>query len=161
MTIETERLVLRPFRLEDAKRVQELAGDAAVAEMTDAIPHPYEDGVAEAWIAGHPAGREGGTDLALAVCRKDDEKPIGAVSLGSINGEHRRAVLGYWIGRPYWNQGFCTEATRAIVEYGFRALGLNRIQAYTFEPNPASGRVLAKIMVLVAAIRDMGIPYIP
>jgi ribosomal-protein-alanine N-acetyltransferase len=144
-TIETERLVLRPFRLEDAKRVQELAGDAAVAEMTDAIPHPCEDGVAEEWIEGLPAAREAGTDLALAVCLKSDGPVVGAVSLGSISAEHRRGVLGYWIGRPYWNKGYCTEATRAIVEYGFRSLGLNRVQAFHFEPNPASGRVLEKI----------------
>ena len=144
-TIETERLLLRPFRLEDAKRVQELAGDAAVAEMTDAIPHPYEDGMAEEWIAGLPPAREQGTGLALAVCLKSDGSVVGAVSLGSINAEHRRAVLGYWIGRTYWNQGYCTEATRALVGHGFRSLGLNRVQAYHFEPNPASSRVLTKI----------------
>ncbi len=144
-TIETERLVLRPFRLEDAKRVQELAGDAAVAEMTDAIPHPYEDGMAEEWIAGLPAAREEGTGLALAISLKSDGSVVGAVSLGSHSMEHRRAVLGYWIGRPYWNQGYCTEATRALVGYGFRSLGLNRVQAFHFEPNPASGRVLEKI----------------
>jgi ribosomal-protein-alanine N-acetyltransferase len=144
-TIETERLVLRPFRLEDAKRVQELAGDPAVAEMTDAIPHPYKDGVAQKWIAGIPAAREAGTGLALAICLKSDGSFVGTVSLGSINAEHRRAVLGYWIGRPYWNRGYCTEATRALVGYGFRSLGLNRVQAYLFEPNPASSRVLIKI----------------
>lgn len=155
-TIETERLVLRPFRHEDAKRVQELAGDVAVAEMTDAIPHPYEDGMAEEWIAGLPAAREADTGLALAVCLKSDGSVVGAVSLGSICAEHRRAVLGYWIGRPYWNKGYCTEATRALVEYGFRSLGLNRVQAYTFEPNPASGRVLEKI-----GMRHEGVPRQP
>jgi RimJ/RimL family protein N-acetyltransferase len=145
VTIETARLVLRPFRREDAKRVQALAGDPAVADTTLTIPHPYEDGVAEAWIAGQPAERAQGTGLTLAVCLKPGGVVVGAVSLGSFRAEHRRAELGYWVGREYWNNGYCTEAARALVEHGFRALGLNRVHACHFERNPASGRVMAKV----------------
>ena len=50
--LTTDRLVLRPFCLEDAKDVQRLAGDREVAATTQ-VPHPYEDGVAEEWIGGH------------------------------------------------------------------------------------------------------------
>jgi len=53
--------------------------------------------------------------------------------------------LGFWIGKPYWNQGYCTEAARAVVKYGFEVLGLNRIFSRHFASNPASGRVLQKI----------------
>jgi RimJ/RimL family protein N-acetyltransferase len=61
-----------------------------------------------------------------------------------IEGKFRRAELGYWIGRPYWGNGYCTEAGQAILEYGFQALNLNRIHAYHFKRNPASGRVMQK-----------------
>jgi ribosomal-protein-alanine N-acetyltransferase len=145
VTLETERLVLRPFRPADAKRVQELAGDPAVAEMTDAIPHPYPDGAAEAWIAGLPREMEQGTGLTLAICPKPNDKVVGAVSLMAFSERDRRASLGYWIGKPYWNSGFCTEAARAMVSHGFRSLGLNRVQCYRYERNPASGRVLDKV----------------
>jgi RimJ/RimL family protein N-acetyltransferase len=55
---------------------------------------------------------------------------------------HARAELGYWIGVPFWNRGYCTEATRALVDLGFRSLGLHRIQARHLTRNPASGRVM-------------------
>ena len=59
--------------------------------------------------------------------------------------ENERAELGYWIGKPYWNRGYATEAAKAVVAYSFEVLKLNRIYAYHFTRNPASGRVLEKI----------------
>jgi RimJ/RimL family protein N-acetyltransferase len=53
--------------------------------------------------------------------------------------------LGYWIGVPFWRNGFATEAGAALTDFAFRALGLNRVQAHHFARNPASGRVLLKI----------------
>ena len=53
--------------------------------------------------------------------------------------------MGYWVGAPYWGRGYCTEAARAILRYGFEELGLHRIHAQHFARNPASGRVMQKI----------------
>ena len=53
--------------------------------------------------------------------------------------------MGYWIGKPYWNQGFGTEAALAILRYAFEQLGLNRVYAAHFRRNPASGRIMQKI----------------
>ena len=53
--------------------------------------------------------------------------------------------MGYWIGTPYWGCGFATEATAAVVRYGFEELQLNRVHAAHFALNPASGRVLEKL----------------
>jgi [ribosomal protein S5]-alanine N-acetyltransferase len=142
--IKATRLLLRPFTLADAKEVQRLAGHRDIASTTAAIPHPYDDGVAEQWIAMHQQRFEEGTWLNLAVTRDPDGALVGALGL-RLEPEHDRAELGYWIGKPYWGQGYATEAARALVEYGFERLGLHRIYAYHFTRNPASGKVLQKI----------------
>ena len=59
--------------------------------------------------------------------------------------EHDHAELGYWIGVPYWGAGYATEGARAVMQFGFETLSLNRIFASHFSRNPASGRVLQKI----------------
>lgn len=142
-TLRTDRLVLRPFELGDAPVVQRLAGDREVASTTLNIPHPYEDGVAEAWIETHlPAWREGSL-LALAITT-DADGVVGGISL-HLNAAHRRGELGYWIGVPYWSRGYATEASRALVEHGFEELSLNRIVAQHITRNPASGRVMEKV----------------
>ena len=142
-TLSTNRLILRPFTLEDAPVVQRLAGDREVASNTLTIPHPYEDGVAEAWIEGRAAAWEAKKILALAVTQEQDGV-VGAISL-KLNFAHRRGELGYWIGVPFWNRGYATEAAKALVDYGFDALGLNRIEAHYLMRNPTSGRVLKKV----------------
>ena len=142
--IKTKRLLLRPFALADAKEVQRLAGDRDIASTTAAIPHPYDDGVAEQWIAMHQQRFEEGTWLNLAITHDPDDTLVGALGL-RLEPEHDRAEIGYWIGKPYWGQGYATEAARALVEYGFERLGLHRIYAYHFTRNPASGKVLQKI----------------
>lgn len=136
-TLTTDHLILRPFVLEDAPRVRELAGDPDVALMTTRVPHPYEEGMAEEWIASL------GGEVVFAVVEAEG-RLVGAVGL-RLEPEHRRAELGFWIGKPYWGRGYATEAGRAVVDHGFRDLGLERIYARHLPENPASGRVLEKI----------------
>ena len=79
--LETSRLMLRPFRMADADEVQRLAGDRAVADTTLKIPHPYEDGMAEKWIANHRDWFDCGEQAVFAITRKDDGRLLGAVGL--------------------------------------------------------------------------------
>lgn len=144
-TIETERLILRPFELTDAKDIQSLAGDKAIASTTLNIPHPYGDGMAEEWLGKHQELFDTGQAVHFAITTKSDAKLVGGISLMDISERHSHAEMGYWIGNPYWNQGFCTEACRAVLRYGFETLGLNRIFARHFTRNPASGRVMKKL----------------
>ena len=148
MTIQpelvTERLLLRPFVPADTPVVQELAGERAIAEMTVAIPHPYEDGLAEAWIGTHRQAFDEDKEAVFAITLRECDLLVGCIGL-TINREHVRAELGYWIGKPYWGNGYCTEAAKAMLQFGFEDLGLNRIHAIHFRRNPASGRVMAKI----------------
>ena len=143
-TLQTQRLVLRPFELFDAADVQRLAGDRAIAETTLRVPHPYEDGMAEEWISSHPEQFERGELVTFAVTLRETGELIGAIGL-TFAPEHRRGELGYWMGKQYWGNGYCTEAARAVVAYGFDALELNRITGSHLTKNPASGRVIQKI----------------
>ena len=143
-TLKTERLILRPFSLDDAKQVQHLAGDAAIAAMTLMIPHPYEDGVAEEWIKSHEKKFQEGSEIDFAITHKAEDYLIGAIGISSIDQKFEKAEIGYWIGKPFWNKGFCTEAVKAVLQYSFEKLKLNKVYAHHFIDNPSSGKVMKK-----------------
>lgn len=139
-TLRGAQIALRSFNSADAPRVRELAGAREIAEMTLTVPHPYGPGVAEAWIEGHEDAWRRGERLPMAIVHPDDGL-VGAIGL-QIDLDNQRAELGYWIGVPFWNRGYATEGSRALMKYGFEVLGLHRIVAHHFTRNPASGRVL-------------------
>ena len=143
-TLETARLMLRPFTSADAPEVKRLAGDRAIASTTLSIPHPYEDGMAEAWIVTHRKEYESGKLANFAIVLRSDGALVGAIGL-KIVAEHSNAELGYWIGKPFWNQGYATEAAEAVLRFAFEELDLNRVCASHVKRNPASGRVMKKI----------------
>ena len=143
-TLATERLLLRPFQATDAAEVQRLAGDMAIADTTLEIPHPYTDGLAEAWIATQAEAYAAGTSATFAVTRKPDGALVGAIGLKDIEAGFK-AELGYWTGRPYWGLGYCTEAARAVLHFAFTELSLQRVFAHYLCRNPASGRVMQKL----------------
>lgn len=142
--LTTTRLFLRPFRLEDGAEVQRLAGAKEIARVTLNVPHPYEDGMAQAWIETHAPGWEKDQVAYYALIEQVSGALIGSMHL-RINGPHAHAELGYWLGVPFWNRGFATEAARALLGFGFESLELQRIQASHLGCNPASGRVMQKI----------------
>lgn len=147
-TIATSRLLLRPFTLDDAPAVEQLAGDRDVAATVLPIPHPYELRMAEDWIGQQEEQFRRGEEVtwAIALLPGPGGPPpslIGSISL-RVNREHEHAELGYWIGKPYWGQGFATEAARAVIGYGFSVLNLNRIYARHMKQNTASGHVMEK-----------------
>ena len=142
--LETERLVLRPFAAGDAADVARLAGDRRVANTTLRIPHPYDEGLAAEWIATHQPRFEAGEQAVFAVTRRAGGELLGAAGL-VIETVFDRAELGYWIGVPFWNMGYCTEACRAVLRYAFADLGLHRVFASHFLRNEASGNVMRKL----------------
>jgi len=143
-TLTSERLLLRPHTLADALDVQRFAGDIEIAKTTLNIPHPYEDGLAEAWIETHQDAWENASLLALAITEVNTNEFIGGIGL-VLHLQHDKANLGYWIGKPHWGKGYATEAARMLIHYGFTELNLNRIEADYFSKNEASGRVMQKL----------------
>jgi RimJ/RimL family protein N-acetyltransferase len=130
--------------MSDASDVRRLAGAREVAVWTLAIPHPYENGMAEQWIESQRKAMEDGKLVNFAITLAADEVLIGSIGM-EIQDEHEHARLGYWLGVPYWNRGYGTEAVKAVLAYGFDTLHLHRIYAPHFSGNLASGRVLQKV----------------
>jgi RimJ/RimL family protein N-acetyltransferase len=141
--LETERLVLRAPRLEDAERIAMLANERRIAENTARIPHPYALADAEAFLAAaNRSDRETAFLIALA-----DGTLIGACGLELREGPGAAGTmpeLGYWLGAAYWGRGFATEAVRALIDHAFTDLELEALQAGARVTNPASRRVLEK-----------------
>jgi [ribosomal protein S5]-alanine N-acetyltransferase len=143
-TLTTERLVLRPFVVEDASELARLAGDRRIAETTLNIPHPYDENMAVAWIGTHAERAERDEGLALAMTERGTGAIIGAAGLG-INRPHRRGELGYWVSAEHWGRGYATEASRALIDYAFGPLDLARVVAHCLTRNPGSRRVMEKL----------------
>ncbi|MEW5924322.1 MAG: GNAT family N-acetyltransferase [Candidatus Zixiibacteriota bacterium] len=143
-TLETERLILRSFTLDDAAVVTELAGAYEIAYNTLLIPHPYKEEMARNWISTHQPELEADHTLTYAITHKQEGYLIGAIGL-NIERVKDPAEIGYWIGTPYWNKGYCTEAAQAVVQYGFDRLHLHQIYATHFARNQASAKVMQKL----------------
>jgi RimJ/RimL family protein N-acetyltransferase len=134
--LRTERLELRAPRRDDAQAIARLAGDRRVAVNTARIPHPYSLADAEQFIGA--VNRSDGQVAFLIVL---DGAPIGGCGVGR---QEDGPEIGYWIGVPYWGQGYATEAARAVVDYAFSVLGYEALHAGARVSNPASRRVLEK-----------------
>ena len=144
-TLKTDRLLLRPFTMADAPEVQRLAGDKEIASTTLNIPHPYKDGDAQNWIGTHEGKFRMGEMVTFAIVLPVENILIGAISL-NISKTNESAEMGYWIGKPYWNNGYCTEAARRLIQYGFEEMDLNRIFARHMTRNPSSGKVILRFL---------------
>jgi RimJ/RimL family protein N-acetyltransferase len=144
-TLETERLLLRSFCVEDADAVAGYAGAEEVSATTLNIPHPYTPAMARDWIGRHGKEFAAGRSLCLALTLKSrgPRAVIGAISLGRA-ADARGAELGYWLGLPFWSCGYMTEAAKALIDWGFTQWGLTLIHSHHLARNPASGRVMEK-----------------
>ena len=135
--LETKRLTLRAPTLKDAKAVAVLANDRRIAENTARIPHPYKLADAENFIAG--ANKADGETVFLIV-RNGTIMGACGVAVADPNAPE----LGYWLGVPYWGQGFATEALHAVIDFAFSEFEHNALHAGARVTNPASRRVLEK-----------------
>jgi ribosomal-protein-alanine N-acetyltransferase len=139
-TLETKRLRVRPYSEADIPELLPLIGTREVAATTLRIAHPYTEQDARAFLE---LAKEAGK-MWLAITLLSDGRQIGGIGM-RIEEQHRHAELGYWLGVPYWGQGYATEAGREMIRYGFEELDLHRIFATHFAHNPASGNILRKL----------------
>lgn len=142
-TIETERLLLRRWKLSDADALYKYACDPEVGPHAGWPPH---QSVEESKMIIRELFTN---DYTWAVILKETNEPIGCMGyypFGKSNIEIGKndAEVGYWIGKPHWNKGYCTEALQAMIRYCYEKKNFQTLWADFFIDNPASGRVMEK-----------------
>jgi RimJ/RimL family protein N-acetyltransferase len=143
-TLHTDRLRLRAFDDTDADALFVLHGDAQVLRYWDSPPW-RDPARAVRFLAASRDMAEEGTGARLAVDRLSDGAFLGWCSLTRWNPDFRSASMGYCYGAAAWGHGYATEAARAVLQWAFATLDLNRVQAETDTRNTASARVLEKL----------------
>lgn len=141
--LTTERLLLRTPVMDDVPAIETLLQERDIAATTLNIPHPYPAGTAAEWLTRTYERIENGSSAVFAIVRQADLTYLGTVRL-HLDTDHHAAEMGYWVGKPYWNTGYTSEAVRRVIQYGFEELDLHRIAASYFTHNPASARVMQK-----------------
>lgn len=143
MELVTPRLLLRPWKEEDAARLYLYAKDPRTGPAAGWLPHPDEA------HSLHIIRTVLSAPDTFAVCLREDGLPIGCISLlrGARSYFHlpeTEGELGYWLGRPFWGRGLMTEAAGAVIRLAFDTYGLERLWGAYFRGNEASRRVLEK-----------------
>ena len=142
-SLETDRLILRPSRAEDAGVISELLNDRSIPDTAMYIPYPCPISVVQDWISKHQKKYEDGVSSDFYIELKSSGNVVGAVHL-DFDKENDSAELGYWIGKPYWNQKYATEAVKAVLTYALDQRNVRRVFAYYLCRNIGSRRVLEK-----------------
>ena len=143
MELTTERLLLRTWKETDAESLYEYAKDPEVGPVAGWPVHTSVENSREI-IRGVLSAEE-----TYAVCLKEDGKAIGSIGLmigtaSNLNLPDTEGEIGYWIGVPFWGQGFIPEAVKELLCHGFEDLKLNKIWCGYFEGNIKSKRVQEK-----------------
>ena len=142
--METERLILRPWKIKDAKSLYKYAKDPAVGPIAGWPPHTSVDNSKEV-IRDILSAPE-----TYAVVLKSTNEPVGSVGIMFGDGVHSTdmengdAEIGYWIGVPYWGQGLIPEAINILLKRCFEELGINRVWCGHYDGNNKSRRVMEK-----------------
>lgn len=132
----TERLRLRPLKLDDAARIHALINDWNVLRTLASPPYPYRREHAEEFLAAALRKHKLGSATIFAIAQEE-----GLIGLIGIEPRERGPTLGYWLGRAYWGRGYMSEAAAALVHHYFRFPGNDRLVSGYFAGNGASWRI--------------------
>ena len=140
--LQTARLVLRDFTESDLDSSYAYASDLEVTRYTSFGPNTRSETAAFLESATAKSIATPRMDYTLAIQLKESGQHIGGTGLHDPN--HGQWEIGYVLARPYWGRGLATELVQALVTFGFKELGAEKIWAPVDAANMASGRVLDK-----------------
>lgn len=143
MKLETDRLILRPWKENDAESLFKYASHPDVGPSAGWPAHTSVENSREI-IKNFLSDQ-----VTFAVVLKESNEPVGSVGLKLGNAsklgiKETEGEIGYWIGVPYWGRGLIPEAVRKIMQYGFEVLNLKKIWCTCFSENIKSKRVQEK-----------------
>ena len=139
--LHTERLTLRPLSPADAEPTARIMSDAVARWTGSWTGHETSDSVSPR-IARHAEANAAGQSVDRAAVIAATGELIGWLGVRRSDQDPRRGMLGYWIGEPWFGQGYTREAVRALVPYAFEALDLDVIYAFAQTTNTASLAIL-------------------
>ena len=142
--LRTNRLILRKLEVDDLRQLERLANHRQIARYIVNISYPYTGIQAGMRLGYVTKGFQQNTHYCFAIFDQDRQTFLGEISLHLTDTKQQVAELGYWIGVPFWNQGFATEAIKATLEFGLSTLKLQAIYATCSSDNLGSQRVLIK-----------------
>lgn len=149
MELQTDRLLLREYTLDDFAAVHSFASDLRIAEYVDWGPNTTGETLEFLKMCSAAQRGSNRTNFTLAVTFPRGE-PFGSVGLGIDRG---RGELGYVIDADHWGRGYATEAAAALLRFGQGTLKLQDITATCRPENTASARVLEKIGLVPVGVR--------
>ena len=149
----TQRLILRAPTLTDMPSCVAILNDFDVAKNLQQVPHPFTDLLFVEALTRTDQERRDGSAFRLAVTRAMDGALIGMCS--AERGERGAWEFGYWYGKPYWGQGYATEAAWPMIRFAFEDLAAESLTAGWFDDNPASGAVLHKLGFAITSVASV------
>jgi len=143
-TLDTNRLQLREMTPQDVTALLKHLGNPEVVKYIDMQPIKTIEQANEwlRWMGSYFSAHDG---LRWGITLKTDGTFIGSAGIHNWNREARYAEIGYDIAEPYWGNGYATEVSQAIIDFGLTHMNLNRVEADIIEGNEASMRVLEKL----------------
>ncbi len=143
-TIETDRLLLTKLRIEDLSSLTKYANNKKIADNVMNIPYPYTEVNASIRLGYVTEGFKERSRFCFAILLKENKELIGEIGLHTRDQKKQIAELGYWIGEPFWNNGYANEAIKSIVRFGLDTADYKTIYATCKKDNIASRKVLTK-----------------
>jgi len=146
MRLETDRLVLRVPRLNEAESLAEAIGNPEIVRYLSSVPWPYTTKHARQFIQKQraEARKKKKSSHGFSIQLRGKSGIVGGIGFHDYDEFHRSAEIGYWLAEPLWRQGYMSEAVEAVLNYGFKELGLNRVTLRACVENKGSNAVARK-----------------
>jgi RimJ/RimL family protein N-acetyltransferase len=146
INLETKRLIIRDFRLEDAASLAQHINHPLISHLTANIPHPYTLEMAEKYMQEDllEQVKDPRTNYRFAIQLKESADVIGSIGLHKVDWKNSRADIGYWLGVDYHRKAIMSEAEEALLKFVFEEIKLHKVYGTALAINEGSNALFRK-----------------